>query len=570
MNLEMTPRFLSRYTLLLLIVLILSFSVSDAQAGKYRRSSFRKSSKSWVKPASPSKNVWGKRDGGGIFGKKKSASGYTKPGTSQKTKAPIQKKTTSANGYSKSNQKKGTGFSGASAFDKKTATALKKKKAASSYAAHKAETQKFKGGKSDTKRRTYNSSPIYSKSKKHSDFDYRTHYQRRDNYYQGRGWSAPGYAYRTRPRFGMWDAMVWWMVLDNLGSRNSYAMAYHHADDPGYQEWRSEANRLAQDDAALKAKLDGLDSRVKSLNGTPVRADYLPEGMPPEVALSAKAMADKKSYTPEFTLATASSGGNYTHFGKLLKRAAPSVDIRIQTTAGSMENLRLLADNKVDAAIVQSDAFEVFRRTSPGTPLPPSEQVSLYPEVVQMIANRASGIETVADLKPGGEHILFIGPKGSGTATTWEGLCLQDESYRKIKTRHASYANALLRVSEDPNAVMMFVSGLNSTLLQKAEKEALSSRSIRLVEVNDWDFNDAKDSRGNRIYNFVTIPSKTYPGLQKGFLLGSDVESIAVSAILVVRTDWAQEYGPEALDAISYAIMESKPTIRKRTNGLTR
>jgi len=153
---------------------------------------------------------------------------------------------------------------------------------------------------------------------------------------------------------------------------------------------------------------------------------------------------------------------------------------------------------------------------------------------------------------------------------TWEGLCLQDKSYRKIKTRHSSYENALLRVSEDPNAVMMFVSGLNSPLLQRAESEARTNKNIRLVQVNDWDFNDAKDTRGNRIYQFVTIPARTYPGLQKGFLLGSDVESIAVSAVLVVRTDWARQYGPEALDALSYAIMESRPTIRNRTNGLTR
>ena len=571
MNLEMTSRFLSRCTrLLLILTLAFAFSAGDAQAGKYRKSSYRKSSKSWSKPASPSKKVWGQRDGGGIFTKKKSSSGYTKPGGTKKTATTYQKKSSSANGYSKPSSKKSGGFSSSSAFDKKTATALKKKKSAASYTAYKTETGKFKQKSADTQRKTYNTSPIYKKTRRNSDFDYRAHYQQRDSYYRGRGWTTPGYAYRTRPRFGMWDAMVWWMVLDNLGSRNSYAMAYHHADDPGYREWRSEADRLAQDDAVLKAKLTELDAQVTTLNGTPVQADYLPEGMPPEVALSAKAMADKKPYKPLFTLATASSGGNYTYFGNLLKREMPSVDVRIQTTAGSLENMRLLADGKVDAAIVQSDAFEVFRKANPGTPFPASEQVALYPEVVQMIANRKSGIETVSDLKPNGEHLLFIGPEGSGTAMTWEGLCLQDKSYRKIKTRHASYANALLRVSEDPNAVMLFVAGLNSDLLQRAENEARANKSIRLVQVNDWDFNDATDHRGNRIYQFVTIPAKTYPGLQKGFILGNDVESIAVSAILVVRTDWAKEYGPSVMDALSYAIMSGKPIIRQRTNGLTR
>ncbi|WP_300668501.1 TAXI family TRAP transporter solute-binding subunit [Desulfoluna sp.] len=568
----MTPRFLSRFTILLLLVLVVSFSASDADARRSRRSSFKRSSKSWSKKTSPSKNVWGQRNGGGLFGKTKKSSGYAKPGTDKKATgtATGNPKNATSKGYSKPGSKTGKSFSGASSFDKKNATALKKKKAASSYAAHQKETGKFKQPNTTSEKRSYNSNPIYSKAKKQGDFNYQTHYQRRDSYYRGRGWTAPGYAYRSRPRFGMWDAMVWWMVLDNLGSRNSYAMGYHHANDPGYQEWRQEANRLAEDDTSLKAKLTELDAKVATLEGTPVQADYLPEGMPPEVALAATAMADKKASKPEFTLATASSGGNYTYFGNLIKQATPSVDIRIRTTAGSMENLRLLANHKVDAAIVQSDAFQVYRRTYPNTPLTASEQVALYPEVTQMIANRESGIQSVQDIKPGGTHILFIGPEGSGTAMTWEGLCLQDESYRKIKTRHASYESALTRVMEDPNAVMMFVSGLNSSLLNKAEDEAKRTKKIRLVEVNDWDFNDARDTRGNRIYQFVTIPARTYPGLQKGFLLGSDVESIAVSAVLVVRTDWARKYGSEALDALSYAIMESKPIIRNRTNGLTR
>jgi len=572
MILKMTPKFLSRCTLLLLIVVVVFFTASDADARRYRRSSFKRSSKSWTRSASPSKKVWGQRDGGGIFGKKRSSSGYTKPGTTKETTATSNgtKKKATAGGYSKPGSQKGKAFSGTSAFDKKNAATLKKKKAASSYAAYQNETGKFKQKSATTKRKNYNANPIYTKAKRYNDFDFRTHYQRRDSYYRGRGWTPPGYAYRTRPRFGMWDAMVWWMILDNVGGRNSYAMAYHHADDPGYREWRQEADRMAEDDAVLKTKLTDLDARVASLEGTPVQPGYLPDGMPPEVALSAEAMADKKANKPVFTLATASPGGNYTAFGTLMKQAAPSIAVRLRTTAGSMENLRLLVNHEVDAAIVQSDAFEVFRRTSPKTPLTASEQVALYPEVVQMIANRKSGIQTVQDIKPGGTHTLFIGPKGSGTAMTWEGLCLQDESYRKIKTRHASYENALQRVIEDPNAVMMFVSGLNSSLLNKAETVARETKKIRLVQVNDWDFNDARDDRRNRIYHFVTIPSRTYPGLQKGFILGSDVESIAVSAILVVRTDWARQYGPEAMDALSYAIMKSKPVIRERTNGLTR
>ncbi len=112
------------------------------------------------------------------------------------------------------------------------------------------------------------------------------------------------------------------------------------------------------------------------------------------------------------------------------------------------------------------------------------------------------------------------------------------------------------------------MSGLNSDLLKKAEKEASINKSIRQVEVNDWNFNDTTDPYGNDIYQFVNIPDNIYPGLQKDFILGRDVETIAVEAIMVVRTDWAERYGPEAMDALSFAIMEAGPVMKNRTNGL--
>ena len=37
--------------------------------------------------------------------------------------------------------------------------------------------------------------------------NYRDYRSYRDTYYAGRGWSAPGYAYRSYPSFGLWDAM---------------------------------------------------------------------------------------------------------------------------------------------------------------------------------------------------------------------------------------------------------------------------------------------------------------------------------------------------------------------------
>lgn len=527
-----TPRVLSRCALVLLLILGIAFSAGDADAGKYRKTAFSRSAPIYTKPPAP-------------------------------------RKSSNANGYTKPAQRSASPFSGTSASDRNTATALKKKQAASSYAAHQAERDRFTAKSTPLSRTVYTANPIFTKARKKRAFDYQTHYRRRDDYYRHRGWTAPRYAYRTRPSFGMWDAMVWWMVLSNLTSRNSYAMAYHHADDPGYREWRQEADRLAREDADLKRQLSELDSRVASMKGTPVQDDYLPEGMTPEVALAADVMADTAADRPAFTLAAAAPDVHAARFGALVTDAAPSVDVRVRATTGPMETLRLLASGEVDAAIVPADALALFQRTSPQTPLTASEQVALYPEVVQIIAHTDSRITRVEDLAADNETLLFIGPKGSGTALTWEGICRQDPSYRRVKTRHASDEAALRRVLNDPRAVMMTVAGLHSPTLNRAEHEAQIRKNLRLVPVDDWDLNNAKDSRGQRIYQFVTIPASTYPGLQRGLILGKDVESISMTALLVVRTDWARENGPDAMDDLSNAIMESAPVIRRETQGLT-
>lgn len=562
-----------------------SRSYSSSRSSSYSSSSYKSSS------YSPSKSVWGQRSGGGIFGSKPTStsksvstsssgykkptsaktqsSGYTKPGSTKSSQASAAKSTAASSGYQKPSSKKSSFNYKKSTFDKKAALTNQKKKAAASLSAYKKEKSKFNKPATPISKGKISNNPILNKTRTYSNHDYRTAYDRRDSYYQNRGWNSPGYAFSSRPRFGIWDGLFWWMILDNLTQRPYYAMAHHHSNDPGYAEWRSEANRLAASNQELKTKLNQLDNKVAEMEGTPKDAAYLPDDIPAEIAVAADVMAERRPTNPVFTIATASQSGNYHRFGTFLKTYGNTVDVKLRTTAGSMENLSLLAKGDVDAAIVQSDAFAVYQKMNKKR-LPPTEQTPLYTEAVQMIANKKSGIHTVKDLLPHGKHILYIGPKGSGTAMTWKGFCDEDSHYRSIKTRHASYEEALKVVQKNKNAVMMFVSGLNSSLLKKAEALAKRTKTVRLVQVNDWDFNDTQDQFGNDVYSFVEIPSDTYPNLQKGFFTGKTIETIGVNAVLAVRTDWAKTYGPEALDALTYAVLEAQPLISVITNGLSK
>jgi hypothetical protein len=107
-----------------------------------------------------------------------------------------------------------------------------------------------------------------------------------------RGWSIPSYASRSAPSFGIWDGLFLWFMLDNL-TRPGYADFFHHQqNDPGYQQWRAEADRLAADNADLRAKLSTLDGRLAGEKDQPRDPNYLPPDTPREVAVADGAEAD--------------------------------------------------------------------------------------------------------------------------------------------------------------------------------------------------------------------------------------------------------------------------------------
>jgi len=114
---------------------------------------------------------------------------------------------------------------------------------------------------------------------------YGTYLSSRTTYYSS--YHPPVYVYNCPPRYGVWDAMFMWMMLDNMNS----TMYYNHRNDMEYQQWRADANRQAQDNAELRAKLAAMDQQVQALKAanTPVDPAYMPPNVNPAVAMSVEA-----------------------------------------------------------------------------------------------------------------------------------------------------------------------------------------------------------------------------------------------------------------------------------------
>ena len=101
---------------------------------------------------------------------------------------------------------------------------------------------------------------------------------------------------------------------------------------------------MSKDNADLKAKLAEMDKQIKSMDGTPKDPGYLPKGVPPDVALSAAALASKTPEKPMLRVATGQKGGWYDRFGDIFKKSASGLNVQLINTGGSLENLKLLVD----------------------------------------------------------------------------------------------------------------------------------------------------------------------------------------------------------------------------------
>lgn len=107
----------------------------------------------------------------------------------------------------------------------------------------------------------------------------------RSGWFSNRDWSAPPPAYFGGNRsFGVWDGLFLGALLSNLGRAGSGDFFHNNQNDPGYQQWRQEADQQAQGNAELRAKLDELDRQLAARDGEPRTPGALPPDIPPEVA----------------------------------------------------------------------------------------------------------------------------------------------------------------------------------------------------------------------------------------------------------------------------------------------
>ncbi len=232
----------------------------------------------------------------------------------------------------------------------------------------------------------------------------------------------------------------------------------------------------------------------------------------------------------ELLFATGGTSGTYYPLGgaiaNVLNENIPSVNITVQPSGASIENIKLLATGQADIVMAMNNiADQAWKGEGEfAEPVQNFKAIGVvYPEVVQGVALAEAGIFTPQDMA--GKKVA-LGPTGSGTqAATKVILQAAGMTVDDVKAEYATFGDAVMKMKDGQIDAAWNVIAVPGAAIVDLN----TSRDINLIEIDDALLAKIKD-----IYPLVSryvIPAGTYNGIDK------DVKTVSFQAVLYVRED---------------------------------
>jgi hypothetical protein len=213
-------------------------------------------------------------------------------------------------------------------------------------------------------------------------------------------------------------------------------------------------------------------------------------------------------------------------YGDEIKGARPTV----QATKASVENLNLLQQGKGEIAFTLGDslafAWEGNEEAGFKTKLAKLRGVAaIYPNYIQVVASKESGIRTLADLK--GKRLSVGAPKSGTELNARAILGAAGIAYKDLgKVEYLPFAESVDLMKNRQLDATLQSAGLGVAAI----RDLASSVEIVVVEIPP----EIVDKVGAP-YVKATIPAGTYTGQDK------DVQAAAVINYLVTRSDLSDD-----------------------------
>jgi TRAP transporter TAXI family solute receptor len=241
-------------------------------------------------------------------------------------------------------------------------------------------------------------------------------------------------------------------------------------------------------------------------------------------ALAAAAPAGARTFV---AIATGGTGGVYYPLGgmlaQLLSNNVKDLVVTAQAGNASLANVALIGKGEVETAFVQNDvAYWAYNGAADleqfkDKPVKGIRHIaSLYPEHVQLVVTKASGIKSVRDLK--GKRVVLGAPGSGNLADAVAVLKAYGMGQNDVKADLLGYAEGAARMKDNQTDAIVVVAGFPTS----AVTDLAVSADVALVPIEDEMI--GKIAGESKFFAAATVPANTYKGQTQ------DVRTIAVIA----------------------------------------
>lgn len=256
------------------------------------------------------------------------------------------------------------------------------------------------------------------------------------------------------------------------------------------------------------------------------------------LTLSANVLAD------DIIIAGGAKGGDYDKVAKVLAKFLGNEfsehSFKVVRTTGSEANLKLIDKSKADIGVAQMDAYATWLgKASDGSSVVPVGP--LYNECVFIAVNKKGKVKDEDDLQDA-KGSVAIGEPGSGSVVTWEYMKTLESGYGKAATAFVKPSKVLgqlaMNAANAPAQSVMWTSRCeqpNTRYLKTVE----SQKSLRLIDVDDYDLNDNHPSIGAPIYEFTKVKAA-----------GQKITTISMTAAVFASDSLSEDVADELTDIV--------------------
>ena len=240
--------------------------------------------------------------------------------------------------------------------------------------------------------------------------------------------------------------------------------------------------------------------------------------------------------TRYIVIATGGTGGVFYPYGgglaQLLSKKLPDTQATAEVTGGSVDNVKLLANGDAEIGFATVDSAydglkgeEVYKDVGPQKI---AMLAGLYPSVLHVVASKASGIRTIADIK--GKR-ASVGSAGSSTESIADRVMAAAglDPMKDLARDNLGVGESVGALKDGKVDVFFWIGGVPTA----AVKDLVSTNANDVTFINTGELAGALAGKYPGVYRLSMLKKGAYDGLE------ADLPVLGVDNILLV---------PEAMD----------------------